>query len=192
MKEECQKNPKCFTVSFMQSYGFGTGPPYVYTHYFCQNHIVSHYRPADSYGIRSHTLPLEVMITIKHFQISSQDDHMFYKGIDFYNKHPHYFQDHTLITLQQKVDENTKRDARLTISIAKVEQDKKAIQSEKERLLIEQSGIELLRDQLYKEKEEFEKKKQSFDLEQKMFEKEQTHHRAILQAFRKDLHGMYP
>ena len=189
MKEECQKNPKCFTVSFMRTYGM-SGPPDVYTHYFCKNHIVSHYRPSDQYFIECHTLPFEVLMTIKHFQISSQEDHSFYKGLALYNEHPDYFQDQR----QQKLV-----DTEMKTTLEKIEKDKKSIEKGRNRLMELRDAIEVERRELKIDKIEFEKKIQQHENEllkmreeQTELEKDRDYYRDIVESFRKDLYALFP
>ena len=189
MVEECKKKPECFTVSFMQSYGMAA-PPDVYTHFFCKDYIVSHYRPSDQYLIRPHKLPFEVLMTIRHFQISSQDDHIFYKGLTLYNEHPDYFQ----AQLRQKLE-----DIEMKTTLEKIEKDKKSIEKGCNRLMELRDAIQVERRDLKIDKIEFAKKKQQHENEllkmreeQTELEKDRDYYRDIVESFRKDLYALFP
>jgi len=204
MKVECQKNPKCFTVSFyIQPFGIA-GDPYVYTHYFCPHHIVTHFRNShsDTHSIRAHTLPLEVLMTIKHFQVSQ--DPYFHTGFNMYNKHPEYFRDNLqdtehpfdqkIQTLQQKLDEEE-----MKTSLEKIAQDKKSIEKSRNRLIELRHAIQLERQDFSIDKIEFSKKKQQHELEflkmredQTTLEKDRDYYRDIVESFRKDLYALFP
>ena len=206
MKVECQMNPKCFTVSFyIQPFGIACDP-YVYTHYFCQHHIVTHFRNShsDTNSIRAHTLPLEVLMTIKHFQVSQ--DPYFNTGFDMYNKHPEYFRDHDHVqvmehpfdqriqTLQEKLDEEEMKTA-----LEKIALDKKSIEKGRNRLVELRDAIELERQDLVIDKIEFVKKKQQHEIEHlKMreehteLEKDRDYYRDIVESIRKDLYALFP
>jgi len=212
MKVECQKNPKCFSVSFIQSFGVACNP-YVYTHYVCQHHIVTHFRnsPSDTYSIRLHTLPLEVLMTIKHFQVSQ--DPYFHTGLSVYSKHPEHFQDNLQMiehrldqqrnqALEQRIQtlqkELTEKDEIKTTS-EKIACDKKSIEKGRNRLVELRDAIELERQRLTLDKIEFEKKKQQHEIEilkmreeQTTLEKDRDYYRDIVESFRKDLYALFP
>jgi hypothetical protein len=194
MKVDCQKSPECFSVSFMERCGFEV--PHVYTHYFCKHHILTKHEYGEShnrYTIRPHTLSLEVLMTIKHFQVSH--DPYFHKGLDVYNKHPEYFQGPCI---QDKLDDKEMKTT-IETTLEKIARDKKSIEKGRNRLVELRDAIEVERQDLTIDKIEFEKKKQQHELEllkmredQTTLEKDRDYYRDIVESFRKDLYALFP